>query len=239
MFSPSRKIWLFVLACFAAFLVACGGASGTDSDKSPLTVCDDFQQVLEDGTCGEPPPLPACPDGQIRVGRGGCFTPENPPPVYTPAEDEAVIYYNDRAKEFETVQLYTWQTCGDGWVDPSSNWDDGPQPSSVVDSSTYPEDPIYGAYWVVKITEDGTCGNFIIRNRPNQGGEQTNDLRMEMVREGGMYDRMFFVIKDPTGLRNSETSGAPICIDGICEAYEEPLLAIGNVAAMWLSLIHI
>lgn len=234
MFSPSRKLWLFAIACLTALLVGCGGASGTDSDKSPLTVCDDFQQVLEDGSCGEPPPLPACPEGEIREGRGPCFEPDFIQPVYTPAEDEVVIYYNDREKAFDDVQLYTWQACGETWVDPSESWDDGPQPTSDPDSDTYPEDPIYGAYWVVKINDTGNCGNFIIRTSPGLTLDQTNDLKIDIKRSGGLYDRMYFVIKDPTGLRNSDPSALPICIDDICAEYAKPALSIGNVAAHWV-----
>jgi pullulanase len=236
MLNLKSKLGLFVLSFAAVVLAGCGGASGTDSDKTPLKVCSDFQEVLADGTCGEPPPPEPCPEGQIREGKGACFTPDFPPPVYTPGENEAVIYFNDREKSFDNVQLYTWQACGNGWADPSSSWDDGEQPSSVLDSTTYPEDPIYGAYWVVQTDPAGSCGNFIIRNRPGMGGEQTKDLSVNLTDTDSPYDRMHFVIKDPTGLGNSEASSVPICIDDICAPYKEPALAINNVAAHWIDL---
>ncbi len=223
-----KSLTLFTLACAFLVLAGCGGSSGTDGDTTPLTVCSDFQQVLEDGSCGEPPPLPACPDGEIRVGKGACFEPDFPVPVYTPADDEVVIYFNKRDKQFDGYTLHLWQDCGNGWADGvPTTWPTGP---GVVDADP---DPIYGAYFVVKISETGTCGNFIIKNA--NASDQTNDLRIDITRSGLPYERMAFVIADPTSLRNSRDSAAPICIDDICEEYEKPALAINNVAAHWIN----
>ena len=227
-----KNLGLFALVCILAGLAGCGGASGTDGDTSPLDVCSDHQVILENGQCGEPPPLPACPEGQIRVGDSACFVPDFPPPVYTPGPNEAVIYFNKRDKDFNNYSLHLWNACGGGWADTElTTWPAGPAVASA-EGGDLMHDPIYGAYFIVQTNGVGNCGNFIIKK--GAGDDQTNDLSIDLTYAGGPYERMYFVIADPVTLRNSQTSVAPICIDDICEAYEQPALAINNVAAHWI-----
>ena len=231
MFNLRNKLGLIALVCSLAGLAGCGGGSGTDSDKTPLLVCDDFEVILDNGQCGEAPPPPPCPEGQIRVGNGACFVPDFPPPTYEPAEDEVVIYFNKTDKNFAGYTLHLWQDCGNGWADGvPTTWPNGPGVASTEDN----HDPIYGAYFIVKTNLTGTCGNFIIKSGTGGGDAQTNDLRVDIVREGGPYERMYFVIANETSLRNSRTSTSPICINDICEAYAPPALAISDVAAHWI-----
>lgn len=236
MLNQRERFWALALVLVIGLVSGCGGGSGTDNDKPDLVVCDNFEVVLPDGTCGEPLPPPPCPEGQIRVG-GKCIVPDKPQPVYIPEEDEVVIYINSEDKDFSKYNLHLWQSCGNGWGDSVTDgkgdtyaipttWPAGP----YVTSQEGEEDPIYGAYFVIPTSEAGTCGNFIIKNVP----AQTNDLSVNILREGGPYDRMYFVIINTADMRASRTSASPICINDICQPYEEPALAISDVAAHWI-----
>ncbi len=230
MFNYRKVLGLFALVCIVAGLTGCGGASGTDSDTTPIKTCGNFQIVLADGSCGAPPPPPPCLDGFIRATpESACVKSDFKLPTLpaTVAADEAVIYFNKEDKNFAGYTLYTWQACSDVWVNPSAGWTDE---SQVISSAT--PDPIYGAYFVVKLKPGGTCGNFIIRSAGQ--AKQTNDLRIETVATGSPFDRKYFVIADPTDLRNSRISGLPICINDICEEFKQPKLAISNIAAHWV-----
>lgn len=242
MFNISKNLGLFALVCTLAGLVGCGGSSG--SDKKPLSVTSDLCGAFEirdaDGSCKKLPDPPACPiEGQIRVNNGPCITPDKPAPSYTPKDDEVVIYFNAADKKFTGYTAHLWQSCGNGWQ-PTQNtdgtdlpinvWDAG-IPLSSAEAGAHPHDPIYGAYFILKTSDTGNCGNFIIHGN----GQQTNDLKIDIVRSGGMYDRMFFLIKNASDMRNSQGNTSPICINNICKKYEAPALAISDVAAHWVS----
>lgn len=261
MFDYRKKLGLIALVCSIAGLSGCGGSSGTDNEKIDLPVCNNFEVLLPDGTCGQPPELPACPEGQIRVG-GICITPDKPAPTYTPAEDEVVIYVNSKQKEavFPLLNLHMWQSCGTAWADPvvdpktgdvfsmaqtsggGLSWPNGPFMSSNENGPELKHDDIYGAYFILKINETGSCGNFIVKDKVRAGAGdsrgQTNDLSIDIVRGRstleGPYDRMFFVILNDTNYRDSRVSASPICIDDICKPYEKPLLGVSDVEAHWV-----
>jgi pullulanase len=233
MFNYRKVLGLVATVCFIAGLAGCGGASGTKSDTTPIKTCGNFQIVLADGSCGAPPPPPPCPDGYIReTPESACVKSDFKMPTLpaTVASDEVVIYINKEDKNFAGYSLYTWQACGNGWLSPSPEWSNISQ-----QVSTGQPDPIYGAYFIVKTSAAGTCGNFIVR-RPgfSRDADQTNDLRVSTVATGSPFDRRFFVILDPTNLRNSRTSALPICINDICEEFKPPKLAISNISAHWV-----
>ncbi|GGY61224.1 pullulanase [Cellvibrio zantedeschiae] len=146
------------------------------------------------------------------------------------ADDEAVIYFNKEDKNFAGYTLYTWQSCSPTWLKPSSGWTDESQVIQGVSEAE--QDPIYGAYFVVKLAPGGTCGNFIIRSAGQ--ARQTNDLTIGTATTGSPFDRRYFVIADPSDLRNSRVSALPICINDVCAKFEEPKLAISNIAAHWI-----
>jgi len=246
MFNISKKLGLFALVCTLAGLVGCGGSSGTDKKAASAKLCGSFEIVLENGQCGKPPaPKPLCENGLVpNKTTGVCEVPTTPPPVYTPANDEVVIYVNIPAaeKQFGNYSLYLWQDCGNGWnsdqangvkVGANSGWTNE---SLRVSSSTsgdakYPEDPIYGAYFVLKTSKAGDCGNAIIRNGLTK---QTSDLKINISHTGSLYERMYFVITDLDDMKNSKSSATPICINDICAKYETPALAINGVKAHWI-----
>lgn len=233
MFNYRNTLGIIALVCTIAGLAGCGGASGTGSDTTPIKTCGNFQIVLADGTCGAPPPPPPCADGYIRATPDSACVKSDfklPTKPATVAADEAVIYFNKEDKNFTGYTLYTWQACSNTWLTPSPGWSDESQKIQGV--APEEQDPIYGAYFVVKLKAGGTCGNFIIRSAGQ--AKQTNDLTITTATTGSPFDRRYFVIADPADLRNSRTSGLPICINDVCEAFKEPKLAISNVAAHWI-----
>ncbi len=233
MFNYRNTLGVIALVCTIAGLAGCGGASGTGGDTTPIKTCGNFQIVLADGTCGAPPPPPPCADGYIRATPDSACVksdfklPTMPAKV---ADDEAVIYFNKEDKNFAGYTLYTWQSCSPTWLKPSTGWSDESQVIQGV--SEVEQDPIYGAYFVVKLAPGGTCGNFIIRSAGQS--RQTNDLTIGTATTGSPFDRRYFVIADPADLRNSRVSALPICINDVCEKFEEPKLAISNIAAHWI-----
>jgi pullulanase len=233
MFNYRNTLGIIALVCTIAGLAGCGGASGTGSDTTPIKTCGNFQIVLADGSCGAPPPPPPCADGFIRAtADSACVKSDFKLPTMpaTVAADEAVIYFNKADKNFAGYTLYTWQACSPTWLNPSSGWTDESQ--KIQGTAPDQQDPIYGAYFVVKLKPGGTCGNFIIRSAGQ--AKQTNDLTVTTAATGSPFDRRYFVIADPADLRNSRTSALPICINDVCEAFKEPKLAISNIAAHWI-----
>jgi pullulanase len=234
MFNYRKVLGFFAMVCIIAGLAGCGGASGTKSDTTPIKTCGNFQVVLADGSCGTPPPPPPCPDGYIRATpdsacvKSDFVMPTLPASV---ADDEAVIYINKEDKNFAGYSLYTWNdsSCG-GWDTPSADWSDI---SKQVSTET--PDPIYGAYFIVKLKPQPNCGNFIVRKPGfSRNEDQTENLSLNLVQSTALFNRRYFVIVDPANLRNSRTSALPICINDKCEAFKPPKLAISNVSAHWI-----
>ena len=245
-----RGIAAAVFAC--ALLAACGGGPG--GDQTPLATCPGNQVILDNGQCG-PPPVPQCELPQVAVG-GRCIVPDKPAPKYVPGPNEAVIYYNRRDKNFSGWVLHLWNNgCEAGsWdaarvtlrgpggaVDYSyegsgTSWPDGPPPNypHYLDGGV---DPIYGAYWVLQLQENGVCGNFIIH--AEAGAPQTVDLRMNFSEDtANPYRNMYWVVVDSTlaenELREARAAAEPICINDVCEEFEPPPLAVEDEAAHWI-----
>lgn len=243
MFNYRRTLGIFALVCSIAGLVGCGGASGTKSDTTPIKTCGNFEIVLADGSCGAPPPPPPCPDGYIRANPdSACVKSDFVAPTHPTADEVknligsdhgnnyAVIYLNKTDKAFAGYTLYKWQACGNGWANPSANWEDESEKIQGIDEAK--QDPVYGAYFVVPTNPAGTCGNFIIRSAGR--AQQTNDLSLSTLTTGSPFDRRYFVIGNLTNLRDSRISPLPICINDKCEAYAKPKLSISDVSAHWI-----
>ena len=241
------------LGALATLLSACGGG-GAGGDQSALPICEGNNIVLPNGQCGPPPP-PQCTPPEVVVD-GRCVVPDKPTPKYTPASNEAVIYYNRRDKAFDGWVLHLWNNgCEagswdaervtvrgpDGAVDYSyegtgTSWPDGPPPNYQHYEDGQP-DPIYGVYWVLQLQEGGVCGNFIIHG-PN-GPPQTVDLRINFTEDAANpYRNTFWVVVDSTlaenELREARAAAEPLCINDVCEEFEPPPLAIEDQAAHWL-----
>lgn len=233
-------------------LAGCGGGSGTDNKKPELTSCRDPQVVLDNGTCGDPRPpfeLPACPEGQVRNG-AECVVPDFPVPEKMPGENEVVIFVNldgtadEKLNAFASYNLHLWQDCGNGWGASTTDrtgttysipttWPNGPGVTSDDDGAPGERhDPYYGAFFVIPISELGTCGNFIIKT-PG-GAAQTGDMQINIKRDGSDFARMAWVIINTDNMRNSRVSNIPICVNDKC-TLERPLLNITDVEAHWIS----
>lgn len=233
-------------------LSSCGGGSGTNNDAGVLPTCRDPLVLLDNGVCGEPRPpyeLPACPEGTIRAG-ANCIVPDFPAPERLAGPGEAVIYVNIEGTEdeknaaFASYNLHLWQACGNGWADSVTDgtgatwsipttWPAGP---GIASKNSGPEgvrhDPYYGAYFVIPVSETGTCGNYIIKT-PG-GAAQTADLSLSIKRDGADYERMAWVIVNTQNMSNSRVSNVPICINDVC-TLDRPLLTIADVEAHWIS----
>lgn len=249
--SAWKTLGLMALVLGTLVLTSCGGGSGTDNKKVELPSCRDPLVVLDNGTCGEPrPPFvpPACPEGQVYNDLGVCVTPDFPVPEKIAGPDEVVIFVNidsdSKLDSFASYNLHLWQTCGNGWgtsmTDASgatfaipTTWPNGPGVSSKDDGAIgVRHDPYYGAFFVIPISELGTCGNFIIKT-PG-GAAQTNDLQINIKRDDSDYARMLWVIVNTDNMRNSRVSSLPICINDVC-TLNRPLLSITDVEAHWIS----
>src|SRR5690606_14818650 len=113
-----------------------------------------------------------------------------------------------------------------------TTWPSGPGVSSKDQGGEGERhDPVYGAFFVVPVSETGTCGNFIIK--VGTGSAQTTDLSLN-VKGTGDYARMAWVIVNNQDMRNSRVSNVPICIDDDC-SLKRPMLAISDQEAHWIS----
>ena len=240
------------LVLAGVLLAACGGGPG--GDQTPLPTCPGNQVILDNGQCG-PPPTPECEAPEVAVG-GRCIVPDKPTPKYVPGPNEAVVYYNRRDQNFSGWVLHLWNNgCEagswdaervtlrgpDGAVDYSyegsgTSWPDGPPPNyqHYLDGGI---DPIYGAYWVLQLQENGVCGNFIIH--AEGGAPQTVDLRINFSEDAANpYRNMYWVVVDSTlaenELREARAAAEPLCINDVCAEFEAPPLAVEDQAAHWI-----
>ncbi len=249
----ARKAMSLTALLFGVFaLSSCGGGSGTDNNAAELPTCRDPQVLLDNGTCGDPRPpfeLPACPEGTIRAG-AECIVPDFPVPERIAGPNEAVIFVNvdgtadEKRDAYARYNLHLWQSCGNGWgssVTDANNatyaipttWPAGPGVASKNDGPAgVRHDPVYGAYFVIPLSETGTCGNYIVKI-PNSSN-QTNDLALQIDRSNADYARMAWVIVNTENMRNSRVSNVPICVNDDC-SLERPMLAIADVEAHWIS----
>ena len=221
-------------------LAACDGGSGggTDisGDKTPLLACTNNQIPNANGTACIDKPI-QCPSGQVvdKATRKCVQAPfDGPAPVYFPAKNEAVIYFNRQHidQNYSGWVLHLWNDgCNGGWAEQvtedstaPTTWPAGPKINGAQ------IDPIYGAYWVLKIKEEASCGNWIVHDAAPT--VQTDDYRINFKGQGP-YARMAFLIADPVDFNANSiiSQELPICIDNVCKAVEPPARAINGMAA--------
>ncbi|AFU99116.1 alpha-1,6-glucosidase domain-containing protein [Simiduia agarivorans] len=234
--SQSRRL-LGLSALTVALLAMAGCKTDVSGDQSELLTCSNNLIPNDAGTMCVERPL-VCPDGQVPDDDGAMCVDApfaGPDPLYFPAADEAVIYFNRQHidQAYGDWVLHLWNSgCTGGWASQvtatdtaPTNWPDGP---SVNGAGV---DPIYGAYWVLNIQDASTCGNWIVHN--TAGDNQTNDYSLSLS-GNTKFARMAFVIANDD-LRTSRVSmGLPICINDVCEAAEPPARAMRNAAAHWI-----
>ncbi|MBB3167302.1 alpha-1,6-glucosidase domain-containing protein [Simiduia aestuariiviva] len=158
-----------------------------------------------------------------------------PDPEYFPADDEAVIYFNRQHMDqsYSDWVLHLWnEGCAGGWAaqvtddaTAPTNWPEGPGINGAG------VDPIYGAYWVLRVQPESSCGNWIIHNRA--ADNQSNDQRIDLAAQG-KFARMAFVIAN-ANMRSARVSeGAPICVNDVCEPAAPAARVIRDAAAHWV-----
>lgn len=244
MVSVCSRIGSLLLIALIFLLAGCGG-DNAEGDQSDLLVCENNEVILANGQCGIPPQV-SCEPPEILVD-GACIVPDDPEPVYKPEPGEAVIYYNRRDKNFNGWVLHLWSDCSSpsrgSWDGPNltedftysgsgTTWPTGPAPNHEDFEGV---DPIYGAYWVLRLQDNPDCGNFIIHN----DSTQTSDLSLNFSSDpANPYANMYWVLVDnataEADLRQARSSGSPLCINDICQEFEPPPLIVENMEAHWI-----
>jgi pullulanase/glycogen debranching enzyme len=155
-----------------------------------------------------------------------------PDPVFFPADDQAVLYYNRAGvgadnspndPSYEGWRLHTWSNDAcDAYADPDTEWANGRVHNGV--------DPNYGAYWILDLKPGyagtpGSCHNFIIHIGTDDAGKEMGgaDFAGALDQDDATFTRMNFTL-----------SGAPT-------VFEFPLLSLGpqpvkieGMSAHWL-----
>ena len=166
---PTLKVWrIAALILTALFIVGCGG-SGVESGSNNLLTCNVPNVPNADGTaCVAPPPIQCDAPTVPNETNDACVVgadPSLPLPVFFPADNQAVLYYNRAAVDadnstndpaYEGWRLHTWNNdeC-DAYADADTDWANGRQHTGI--------DPNYGAYWILDLKDNfDNCHNFII-----------------------------------------------------------------------------
>jgi pullulanase len=234
-FSTTKITKLLFVALVSVLLSACGGGSDISKGEVLLT-CD--VPMIPDATgtsCVAPPPIaceaPTVPDALNEKCVVGVDA-NAPVPVFFPAADQAVLYYNRASfgatnttgdPSYDGYRLHTWNnaTC-DAYGAPQDNtdWSNGHEYTGI--------DPAYGAYWVVNLKEDYTdCGNFIIHVGTDDAGKAlgNGDFKMPLMQDDETYQRMNFTFH-----AESSVFEYPI------ESLGKQAVKITDIAAHWIDV---
>ncbi|MGQ8363911.1 alpha-1,6-glucosidase domain-containing protein [Glaciecola sp. 1036] len=211
-------------------LAACGGSSIEQGET--LLTCNVPNIPNEAGTaCVAPPPI-VCPAPTVpNETNDACvvgFNENLPDPVFVPAENQAVLYYNRADVDADNSQndpayngwrLHTWnnETC-DAYLDADTSWSEGREHTGI--------DPTYGAYWVLDLKADyGDCHNFIIHFGTEDSGKEMGggDFMGSLVQDDERFVRMNFTI-----------SGEPRVFEFPIDSLGEQPVKIEGAQAHWL-----
>ena len=115
------RVWRLAVLIVGAFIITGCGGSDVESGTNQLLTCDVPNVPDETGTeCVAPPPI-ACEAPTVpNETNDACVVgadPSLPMPVFTPGENQAVLYYNRAAVDadnssndaaYEGWRLHTW-----------------------------------------------------------------------------------------------------------------------------------
>jgi pullulanase len=224
MLNQYSLVRLLVMALFSLALSACGGGDATEAGKVLLS-CD-VPNVPDaiGASCVAPEPIhcasPTVPDALNESCIVG-VDPNAAIPVFFPADNQAVLYYNRTDENYAEYKVHNWNdtTC-DAYADDSlaASWDNG-LPHTAID-------PVYGAYWVFNLKEDfNECGNFIVHKGTDDAGKEFGggNLKMPLKQDDETYQRMNFTI-----------SGEGSVYEFPIESLGEQALKITDIAGHWL-----
>lgn len=226
MFTYNAFIRLATVALFSLVLSACGGSDATEPGKVLLS-CDVPLVPDETGsTCVAPKPIqcaaPTVPDALNESCVVG-VDPNAAIPVFFPAENQAVLYYNRTDENYAEYKVHNWNdtTC-DAYADDSlaPSWDNGLSLTGI--------DPVYGAYWVFNLKEGyNECGNFIVHKGTDDAGKEFGggNFKMPLMQEDETYQRMNFTI-----------SGEGSVFEFPIESLGEQALKIADFAGHWIDV---
>lgn len=137
-----------------------------------LTGCFDGSSRENPPTTPTPDPI-VCEAPEIANDSGdACVLPE---PTVTPADNEAIIFYNRSDANYEGWVLHLWNndTCPNTVAEPT-NWPEGPSVAGV--------DPVYGGYFIIPLMEGySDCMNFIVHDAAGVKDISQQDLMMNLT----------------------------------------------------------
>ncbi len=218
----------------ALVLSGCGG-SDVVSGRVALT-CDVPNIPNSAGTeCVPPPPIQCTPPTVPNETNDACvvgFNSALPEPVFFPAENQAVLYYNradvDASNEtndtaYEGWRLHTWSNDAcDAYADADTPWADGRIHDGI--------DPTYGAYWILDLKPgyagtEGACHNFIIHIGTEDSGKEMggSDFKGNLSQDDPRFARMNFTL-----------SGVPEVFEFPIDSLGEQPVSVEGASAHWL-----
>jgi ribosomal protein L18 len=171
-----KLLTTMLFALSAAVLSSCGGDQvGLSGTAETLLICKAPETLTEDGTACElvivPCNYPEIPNelglcvmdtGAWPDGTNGITMPE---PEYIPQAGEVVLYYALKETEYTGWGLHAFN---EGLC---TSWAmfDGPGGETTGTSWGIPIDPVgvdpnFGVYWVMDLTDNPNCGNWIPYN---------------------------------------------------------------------------
>jgi pullulanase len=224
MFNQYSLSRLSVMALFSLVLSACGGGDATEPGKVSLSCDVPMVPDVAGASCVAPEPIhcasPTVPDALNESCIVG-VDPNAAIPVFFPADNQAVLYYNRTDENYAEYKVHNWNdtTC-DAYADNSlaASWDNG-LPHTAID-------PVYGAYWVFNLKEGfNECGNFIVHKGTDDAGKEFGggNLKMPLKQDEETYQRMNFTI-----------SGEGSVYEFPIESLGEQALKIKDIAGHWL-----
>lgn len=231
-----RKAIGAALVIFSALVLsACGGA-GSEVESGKLAVACDVPLVPDAaGECVDPPPIQCDAPTVPNAANDACivgFNSSLPAPVFFPAADQAVLYYNRIAVDADNspndsaytgYKLHTWSNDAcDAYADPDTAWDDGRVHDGI--------DPVYGAYWILDLkpgyaNTPGACHNFIIHIGTDDAGKEMGggDFQGSLTQDDPTFVRMNFTF-----------SGKDVIYEFPIDSLGEQPVSVDGAAAHWL-----
>ena len=240
MFTNTR-VWRAALLLVGAIMLAGCGGSDVESGTNTLLTCEVPNVPNDSGTACVPPPPIQCEAPTVpNETNDACVVgadPALPDPVFTPSENQAVLYYNRAAVDadnssndpaYEGWRLHTWNndTC-DAYADADTDWANGRTHTGI--------DPNYGAYWILELKEGyGDCHNFIIHQGTDDAGKEMGggDFQASLVQDDDTFVRMNFTLSgEPTLFEYPIMSlgPQPVDIDGFAAHWLDANTILWNV----------
>ncbi|MBF7072684.1 pullulanase-type alpha-1,6-glucosidase [Glaciecola sp. MH2013] len=235
MFSRKRVV-SFIAVLMSVFVLASCGGSDVESGDLALTCSVPNIPNSDASACVPPPPI-SCPAPTVpNETNDACvvgFNPDLAPPVFFPAEDQAVLYYNRAAVDadnspndpsYEGYRLHTWSNDAcDAYADPDTAWENGRIHDGI--------DPTYGAYWILDLKPGyaettGACHNFIIHIGTDDAGKEMGggDFKGPLQQpDDERFERMNFTF-----------SGVPTIYEFPIDSLGEQPVSIDGAQAHWL-----